>query len=204
MRKLKYPLLAIILYFTYTEKELIFRAFDPCYALCSRHGEDITNWAYLVLAGVILGALLVKQPFCRYFCPLAAVLNFPSRIGLVRMVRNPEICIDCGRCDRVCDQGIPVSQVMDVNHARCTGCLACRCACPKPGAPRVGPPRTGAEERGDIMRRPVLSPLVIPLAVAALFPGGLVCEPQLPDPLVRLGDRKGCPCRRRPGRSPSR
>ncbi len=44
----KYAVLAIVLVLTYRAGELIFRGFDPCYALLSRHGEDITFWAYIV------------------------------------------------------------------------------------------------------------------------------------------------------------
>jgi polyferredoxin len=140
LRLAKYPLVALILYFTFAEKELIFRAFDPFYALCSRHGEDITNWAYVVLGGVLVGALVLRQPFCRYLCPLAAVLNPASRVGLLRVVRDEDLCIKCGRCDKVCDEGIPVSQVPEVTHARCTQCLECWSACPKEGALFVGLP----------------------------------------------------------------
>ncbi len=130
LRLLKYPILVLILYFTWTEKELIFRAFDPFYALASKGGEDITFWAYVALGGLLAGAFFMKQPFCRYLCPLAAVLNPFSRVGLLRVVRAGETCVQCGKCDLVCDEGIPVSQVEEVTHARCTQCLECLSACP--------------------------------------------------------------------------
>ncbi len=152
LRALKYPILAAILYFTWTEKELVFRAFDPYYALASKGGEDITFWAYVVLGGLLAGAFFMKQPFCRYLCPLAAVLNPFSRAGLFRIARSDSLCIHCGRCDRACDQGIPVSGLEEVKAARCNLCLECVSSCPVEGTLFLSTPGGGKEEalRGEV------------------------------------------------------
>ena len=63
---LKYGLLAVILWFTWQTGELIFRGFDPCYALISRHGEDITVWTYVAAGAVVVGSLFLLLPFCRW------------------------------------------------------------------------------------------------------------------------------------------
>ncbi len=128
---LKYGVLAVILYFTWTLGELIFREFDPCYALISRHGEDITLWAYVVSGAIVVGSLFIMVPFCRWLCPMAAVLNPFSRFGLARIKRDAEPCIDCGKCAKVCPMAIPVDQALEVTHARCTSCLECVDACPE-------------------------------------------------------------------------
>jgi Pyruvate/2-oxoacid:ferredoxin oxidoreductase delta subunit len=128
---LKYPVTAIILYFTYKVGELVFRGFDPCYALISRHGEDITFWAYVVLGGLVAASLFMSLPFCRYLCPLAAVLNLFSPFRILKPVRDPEVCTDCGACDQACPMAIPVSRVEKVSHARCTSCVKCIEVCPQ-------------------------------------------------------------------------
>ena len=120
LRMLKYPLLVLILTLTAIELELVFRAVDPFYALGSKHGEDITFWAYVVLGGFLVGAFFMRQPFCRYLCPLAATLDVPSRFGLLRIRRDGATCVSCKLCERVCDQGIPVATVDAVRQARCT------------------------------------------------------------------------------------
>ncbi|HOW70471.1 MAG TPA: 4Fe-4S binding protein [Phycisphaerae bacterium] len=139
---LKYAVLAVVLFITWRASELEFRAFDPCYALISRHGEDITFWAYVVAGAVVLGSLLVTMPFCRWLCPLAAVLNGFSRFGYARVRRNEETCTQCGQCSRVCPMAIPVARVREVTHARCMSCLNCVDACPalEKGAISWGPP----------------------------------------------------------------
>ena len=76
---LKYAVLAIILYATWSTGELLFRGYDPCYALISRHGEDITFWAYAVAGAIVVASLVIVVPFCRWFCPLAAGAQSSSR-----------------------------------------------------------------------------------------------------------------------------
>lgn len=134
---LKYALLAVILFFTWRSGELLFRGYDPCYALLSRHGADITVWAY-VSAGVLAAAsLLLILPFCRWLCPLAAVLNPFSRFGLLRIKRDPQTCTSCGRCSRACPMEIPVDQLSEVAVARCIACLNCTDACPHQDPPAL-------------------------------------------------------------------
>ena len=140
---LKYVVLGVILFITYKASELLFRTFDPCYALISRHGEDITFWAYVVAGAIVIGSVFITMPFCRWLCPLAAVLNPFSRIGLTRIRRNEETCISCGKCARVCPMAIPVDTVREVTAARCLSCMECVEACPPKAGGSVtwGPPR---------------------------------------------------------------
>ncbi|MCU0875343.1 MAG: 4Fe-4S binding protein [Pirellulaceae bacterium] len=128
---LKYPVLALILAATWRSGELLFRGYDPCYALLSRHGEDITYWAYVISALILLASLAIVMPFCRWFCPLAAVLNPFSRWGLMRIHRDPQHCHDCGRCVKRCPMAISVDQVQQVTAARCLSCFECLEACPQ-------------------------------------------------------------------------
>ncbi|MBN1854261.1 MAG: hypothetical protein JW829_16145, partial [Pirellulales bacterium] len=128
---LKYGVLVVILIATWRASELVFRGFDPCYALISRHGADITVWAYVVLGAIIVASLFIIVPFCRWFCPLAAVLNPLSRFGLTRIRRNHENCSQCGLCADQCPAAIPIEQLQQVHAARCISCLNCIDCCPK-------------------------------------------------------------------------
>ena len=62
---LKYGVAIVILFLTWKTGELVFRAVGPCYALLSRHGEDITIWAYVISGVLIVASLFVSLPFCR-------------------------------------------------------------------------------------------------------------------------------------------
>jgi hypothetical protein len=141
---LKYAVLAVILYYTIQVGELVFRGYDPCYALISRHGEDIAIWAYLISGAIALASLLLLVPFCRWLCPLAAVFAPFSRFGLTRVQRHTEFCTDCGKCGRACPMAIPVDKVLQVSAARCTSCLDCVAACP------IGPGRPATQKVGGL------------------------------------------------------
>jgi polyferredoxin len=128
---LKYPALVIIVWATWRAEELVFRAYDPCYALIGRHGEDITFWAYLVGGLIVVASLMLTLPFCRWLCPLAALLTPFARLGLARIRREPSACNPCAACARACPMKIPVDRVATVTAARCTACLECAEACPQ-------------------------------------------------------------------------
>jgi len=162
----KYAGLAVLLWLTYRAGELIFRGFDPCYALISRHGEDITAWAYVSAGAILIGSLSIALPFCRWLCPLAAALQPFSRVGLARIRRDPAACIDCGRCAATCPMRIPVDQVREVTAARCTACHTCIASCPVEGARAPltwGPPARW----GRPWPRGILAAVLLTLVAAA-------------------------------------
>ncbi len=128
---MKYLVLAAILYFTWRAGELMFRGYDPCYALLSRHGEDIAVGTYVVAGLIVVASLFIMIPFCRWFCPLAAVMNPLSRLGLFRVTRHEDACIHCGRCRNACPSAIEVDKAITITHARCTNCMSCIDACPE-------------------------------------------------------------------------
>jgi ferredoxin len=140
---LKYPVLAVILYFTWRAGELVFRGYDPCYALIGRHGDDITLWAYVISGAIVVASALIAVPFCRWLCPLAAVLAPFSRVGLTRIKRGEHACIDCGACARACPMAIRVDRAKEVTASRCTSCFECIDACltRNDGALTWGPPK---------------------------------------------------------------
>ncbi len=144
---LKYPALVVIVYITWRAGELLFRGFDPCYVLISRHGKDITMWAYIVSGGIVVGSLLLVLPFCRYLCPLAAVFTPFSWLGLTRVTRHTDACTDCGVCTQVCPMNIRVDRIKTVTAPRCTSCLDCVAECPAQadGALTWGPPGKSAK-----------------------------------------------------------
>lgn len=127
---LKYAVLGVVVVITWKVGELVFRGYCPAYALLGRHGEDILAWAYVAGGGILVLSVFFTLPFCRWLCPLAAVMNPLARVGLVRIARDEETCASCGKCARACPMGIPVDEVDQVTHARCTACRTCVDACP--------------------------------------------------------------------------
>jgi ferredoxin-type protein NapH len=54
-----------------------------------------------LLAGVVL-ALGLTRAWCRYLCPLGALLTLGNRISVFRLRRDRARCVDCGKYPRDC------------------------------------------------------------------------------------------------------
>lgn len=133
LRLLRYVVLVISLYYTYKLGELILRGFDPFYIVFSGFGHGTLGWiSYATIAALTVGALAIPMFFCRYLCPLGAVFDPFSRLGLIKIHRNTDTCTACGHCQLACPHNIPVHVVAKVSHRDCTNCLECVEICPDP------------------------------------------------------------------------
>lgn len=136
LKPLKYVILFVIIYFSWTLGDLIFAEYDPWTAfahlpgLPESYGE--TPISFIILGFVLLGALFIESFFCRYLCPLGAIQAILAKVGLVRIERDSHTCIDCGACTKNCPVGLDVAKTNVVDAAECTNCLNCVTdSCPK-------------------------------------------------------------------------
>lgn len=132
LKLLRYVVLAAALFFTYRSAELVLRGYDPFYLIFSGFGHGSAGvLSVVVLGALVLGAFVVPMLFCRYLCPMGAVLDPFSRLGLIRVRRDESKCTACGRCSRACPHRIPLQELRSVRHRDCTNCLECVDACPE-------------------------------------------------------------------------
>ena len=92
---------------------------------------------------VTLYPFMGGKVWCRYWCPLAKMMQDASRSLYTRLgwsagstsVANDK-CIACNECSRNCQVGIPVMQyalkqeVLDNATSSCIGCGICVTVCP--------------------------------------------------------------------------
>lgn len=164
---LRYVVLVAVVVLTWTvwQYDLGFRAYDPFYILFSWGGHGTFPWSFAILAGVIALVFVVPFAWCRYLCPLGAVLDPLSRAGVLRVRRNTATCVDCGDCDAACPHRIPVSTVDQVTARNCTNCLECVVACRERKALGLSFAGRPIGSGASTMRRAV----IIPVAIAALI-----------------------------------
>lgn len=91
-----------------------------------------------VFSGVIgtgLYPLMGSRVWCRFGCPMAAVLGLFQKIGRFRVTVKKDMCIACGNCSTYCEMGIDVRayamENRDVRRASCVGCGMCAHVCPR-------------------------------------------------------------------------
>jgi len=132
LKLLRYLVLIVALYFTYRTGELILRGYDPFYLIFSGFGHGSAGMiSIVILAMIALGAFVIPMLFCRYLCPMGAVFDPFSRLGLIKIVRDESKCTSCGLCAEACMHDIPVHTYKAVRHRDCTNCLECVDACPE-------------------------------------------------------------------------
>ncbi|MBL8862224.1 MAG: NAD(P)-binding domain-containing protein [Planctomycetes bacterium] len=72
--------------------------------------------------------------WCRFACPLAALMHVYARFSRFRIVPEKQKCISCNVCTTVCHQGIDVmnfaNKGLPMADPQCVRCSACVQSCP--------------------------------------------------------------------------
>jgi polyferredoxin len=90
---------------------------------------------YTYYASFLLIPFTGNRNFCRILCPFAALWGVLSVSGFYRIRANKDECISCGKCEEVCDMGIPIASMVkekgQIRSIECMGCGRCVNVCPK-------------------------------------------------------------------------
>jgi ferredoxin len=100
----------------------------------------ILNFEYfvdLIFAGIIGVALYFHfsgRVWCRFACPLAALMHIYARFSRFRIFADKKKCISCNVCTSVCHQGIDImnfaNKGIGMMDPQCVRCSACVQSCP--------------------------------------------------------------------------
>jgi len=99
-----------------------------------------TNYYWIVDVGFagILGVGLYfhysGRVWCRFACPLAALMHVYARFSSFRILADKKKCISCNVCTSVCHQGIDImnfaNKGIPMEDPQCVRCSACVSSCP--------------------------------------------------------------------------
>lgn len=94
-------------------------------------------WIDLALAGAVgygLYFIYSGRVWCRFACPLAALMHIYSRFSRFRILADKKKCISCNVCTSVCHQGIDImsfaNKGLPMRDPECVRCSACVQQCP--------------------------------------------------------------------------
>lgn len=121
------------IYFT----DLIFRDYDPFVAFIKV--AEIESWFALgLLIFILILSLFIDRPWCKYACPLGAVIGIIGKISPMRFKRNESDCTNCNLCTKACPMNINVTKHNSIKSIDCNSCMKCMDACPKENVLEIG------------------------------------------------------------------
>jgi polyferredoxin len=96
-------------------------------------GKFVPNSFFPIALGIFAGFLVliftVERGWCRYFCPVGALLAPFNKVSFLHMEVNTKDCIHCNLCSTSCPMGIDVPSMH--RDPECILCGKCVDACPK-------------------------------------------------------------------------
>jgi len=84
--------------------------------------------ALIVFILFLLLIILVERGWCRYFCPVGAILAPFNKISILHIEVEKDKCVHCNLCSEVCPMGIDVPNMH--RDPECILCGKCVSACP--------------------------------------------------------------------------
>ncbi|MGI9013398.1 MAG: 4Fe-4S binding protein [Phycisphaerales bacterium] len=101
------------------------------------------KWYGFLVVGMFAGVigvgfypLMGSRVWCRFGCPMAAILGILQRtFSRFRITTNGDQCMSCGNCSTYCEMGIDVRAYAqrgeNIVRASCVGCGICAAVCPR-------------------------------------------------------------------------
>ena len=171
LRYLRYGVLAWVLAMTILTSRLVFADYCPYDALFNIWTGRAAMGGLVVVGLMVMLSLLVERPFCKYACPYGALLGITNRFRIVKLKRNPDTCIQCGKCDQVCPMNLTISERDTINQTQCITCLQCTSqgVCPVDDTLNLQLPGFSAYGKQPLAVKPV----VLGLLIAIVFAGGI-------------------------------
>ncbi|PZR76316.1 MAG: iron-sulfur cluster-binding protein [Chthoniobacterales bacterium] len=105
-------------------------------------GQLVTYFNYKWVVDIFLGGIIgvglyfkySGRVWCRFFCPLAALMHIYARFSRFRIFPEKSKCISCNVCTSVCHQGIDImnfaNKGLPMQDPECVRCSACVQECP--------------------------------------------------------------------------
>ena len=99
---LRHFYLGLAVLFAATGSTYLICTYDPMVAFFRMAGP-FHIWVWSV--GVLILAMFVGRPYCRYLCPYGALLGLVARFSVRRATVTPAECVVCGLCRDACPFG---------------------------------------------------------------------------------------------------
>lgn len=137
LKYVKYVILCALVVFVWVLGASLNESYNPWYifGIYSNPSAWTSMDTWISVGGVLLLAIIVasfffERFFCRYLCPLGAILCILSKVRLFRIRKSAQRCVGCSLCDKKCSMNIHVSAHEMVKSGECINCIQCVDVCP--------------------------------------------------------------------------
>jgi len=117
---IKYGLLvAVVGYYIVTKQTSVYRYVEPFWMFT--RSADVLLWT--MLATLLVAPLVVRNLYCRFLCPVGAMLGVISQVTTVLPIKRWSECKTCKICERACEWGaIQGPKIIKSECVRCDDC----------------------------------------------------------------------------------
>lgn len=108
-------------------------AFLAAFLVSIVSGVKLPVLPVLFMLGIITVSIFPADLWHRNLCPFGTLLSLPARLSKHSMRINPDKCVNCGICSKVCPAE-SVKRLDDSHHIikdECLVCMKCARECPK-------------------------------------------------------------------------
>jgi ferredoxin-type protein NapH len=98
-------------------------------------GWSFILWLRVIILGIsLVFAFIIPRAFCRYICPISALMAPLNRYTIIGLERNPVKCTGerCRLCEKACPMDVPIFSGQEKRfsrHPECIMCLVCKDVC---------------------------------------------------------------------------
>ena len=138
LKSVKYAVLALIVVFVWILQLPVDSSLSPWGVFgmlvsgnLSVMAAAVPTAGFALLAVILIGSFFAERFFCRYLCPLGALLSLASSHRLFRIRKSESACTNCTLCSRSCAMSVDICESPSVSSAECINCMRCVSACPR-------------------------------------------------------------------------
>lgn len=117
-------LFAAIGYYLVTRDIGFYRYIEPFWMYGAIQAPQVVSLdLWILLGGLLVASLFVRNLYCRFLCPLGAALGLISSVTTVFRIKRWKECSTCRICEKTCEWGaIRGPQIIKTECVRCDDC----------------------------------------------------------------------------------